>query len=200
MEAFFYALFPALTCHFLLDEGEMQSRIVSALTSLTIIANLEDLDLTLSIYLIYLAQDTLRHRLTFDIALHHAIACLLVLIGLNAELFFEAEDVVRVRRICIHLLSMEVTTPVLHAAWIFRELNQSFLSVTGLIVLIAMWPYFRIVNSLYALAVWYTFSSVTLFINAVIFVLIGATAVLQTWWFFKLCSTLHSAVIKMALK
>jgi hypothetical protein len=139
-------------------------------------------------FLSYLLFDTFlrRHRLPLNTEgyIHHAVGILLALGGIYILQTYKF--VLLYRQVVSTLLNMELTTPVLHAAWIAKEHNETHLSTILFILLLNMWIPLRLLYPVKFLKA-YLMTLGFEFVHISMFIAISILVAMQFVWFKQLC-------------
>jgi hypothetical protein len=157
--------------------------------ALSIVAqSLYDITHGMVAFMVYLALDTLTNQKSVEMFIHHGVAFALTLCGL---IIYSSTEQLKlpnnlVSDAILRLLLMEITTPVLNAAWYLNSIGSSWARPVFTILLV-VWVGFRIVGPILSLIYLYKLWSYDLgLVFSTVYYSILALLVLQIVWFYKL--------------
>lgn len=174
------------------EHGE---RLAAALCALIVVAHAmlaKSAASGMGAFLVYLALDTLirSEPLPRDIFVHHAAAAALTVSGLLLMHVTSGYIHDTIERIVLLQLSMELTTPVLHAGWALKRAGNEMGAAAALVLLLAMWIPLRLMGPWQCLLLmrgfWIAMRGALAVPFAIVWCTTLALTLLQVRWFVKL--------------
>lgn len=167
------------------EHGQKLSSILST-TCIVLIGNLFSIEEGCAAFLMYLILDTFGRKsfdsVTIDTIIHHSIGMLLSSCGIL--LIGASSNKLLISKTILCLLNMEITTPFLHLAWMFKKDRNYYGCIVSFLFLIGLWIPFRIVYPVQMLFEFLNDDTESLvLVQTLIFGLIS----MQFYWFYKLC-------------
>jgi hypothetical protein len=192
-QAFIFLIFP-FVFSFLIGGNKFSSFVCTMFIAVTSFYNFNIFSMAL--FINYLMMDLIfrSEKIPVYMIWHHVIAGCLTLIGLHLNLILKTLFYSPILiLIASHLLRMEVTTPLLHAAKYFDETKQNFEGLFVLFCLLVLWIPYRIIGPLNSVFLLQSLLQIDTLDNFTknclisVYVLIFMLFAFQIVWFYKLC-------------